>query len=141
MDRVILERLETGDQGTFGRIRIGDEIFFTGELPWRDNKSNHSCIPAGIYYCQWTLSNRFKKFMYQVDDVNGRTGIRIHSANFMGDATLGYKKQLNGCISLGKKLAKLDGQKAIIISSPAVRKFEELMRRKPFILEIINGNS
>ncbi len=139
MDRIILERFETSDQGTFGKIRIGDKTFFTGELPWRDNQPNISCIPAGTYYCQWTMSHRFKRFMYQVDDVNERTGIRIHAANFMGDATLGFRKHLSGCIALGERMAEMGGQKALIISAPAVRKFEELMEHKPFILEIKSG--
>lgn len=139
MDRIILERLETSDQGTFGRIRVGNEIFYTGELPWRDNANNFSCIPCGIYECHFTMSAHFKRELYLVENVNNRSGIRIHSANLMGDSTLGYLCQLNGCIALGEKLGTIAGQKAILISKPAVSKFERLMNGQSFILEIMNG--
>lgn len=139
MDRIILERFETSDQGTFGRIQIGNETFYTGELPWRDNASNISCIPSGLYECRFTMSARFKRRMYLVSGVNNRSGIRIHSANLMGAKDLGYRCQLNGCISLGERLGVIEGQKAILVSSPAVRRFESLMNGQNFILEIING--
>jgi hypothetical protein len=57
----------------------------------------------------------------------------------MGDDTMGYMKQLNGCIALGEKLGWMDGQKALLLSAPAVRRFEDHMGRVPFKLEIING--
>lgn len=139
MQRVILERLTTGDQGTFGRIVIGDKLFYTGELPDRDNKTDISCIPVGVYVCHWTMSARFKREMYQVGGVPDRFGIRIHSANFVGDKSKRFRCQLNGCIALGEKIADMAGQKALIVSAPAVRNFETLMKKKPFILEIVNG--
>jgi hypothetical protein len=77
--------------------------------------------------------------MYLILGTDPRGGIRAHSANFMGDDTLGYKKQLNGCIALGEKLGWMDGQKALLLSTPAVRRFESYMGQKPFKLEIING--
>jgi hypothetical protein len=77
--------------------------------------------------------------MYLVDGVNKRTGIRIHSANLAGDRTLGLKAQLNGCIALGLAFGKMDGQKCIVLSKPAVRKFESIMDQNSFVLEIING--
>ena len=44
-----LLRNSTSDTGTFGQFRIGDYQCHCGELPWRDNSRNVSCIPAGIY--------------------------------------------------------------------------------------------
>jgi len=54
----------------------------------------------------------------------------------MGDASLGLKCQLNGCIALGERLGYLDGQKALLLSQPAVRRMEEYFRGGPFLLEI-----
>ena len=68
-----------------------------------------------------------------------RTGIRKHPANFMGDAALGLRSQLNGCIALGERLGWMDGQKALLLSAPAVRRFESHMSHRPFLLEI-RGN-
>ena len=137
MDALKLIRMETSDEGTFGKIYLPDGLtFFTGELPWRENQNDISCIPEGNYFCTWTFSNRFKRNMYLVTPVRDRAGIRIHSANLMGDSTKGFKKQLNGCISLGEKFGWIEGQKAILASGPAVRRFEEHMDHKPFSLEI-----
>ena len=47
-----LTRTKTGDSGTFGNLRLDDgSLFVTGELPWRDNAPQKSCIPAGTYTC------------------------------------------------------------------------------------------
>jgi hypothetical protein len=135
MRRVTLQRIETGDHGTFGRI--AEVPAFTGELPDRDNASNVSCIPAGIYRCLWTWSPAFKRFMYLVDGVRGRSGIRIHAANLMGDKSKGLRCQLNGCIALGQRLGVIEGQKAVVLSAPAISAFEAAMERQPFELEIM----
>ena len=134
--RAVLERLESSDHGTFGRLTMPGLSLFTGELPDRGNAPSISRIPAGIYPVRWTWSPRFKRFMYLVDEVPDRTGVRFHSANLMGDASLGFRCQLNGCIAPGERLGWMDGQKAVLLSAPAVRRFETLMNGKPFELEI-----
>jgi hypothetical protein len=137
--RVILERLDQTDQGTFGRISAGGLTLFTGELPWRDNLPNISCIPVGIYQCRYTYSPHFKKFLFLVDQVPDRSGVRIHAANLMGSVARGFHSQLNGCIALGEKLGLINKQKALLLSAPAMRRFETHMKYKPFTLEIVNA--
>lgn len=136
LPRVTLTRFESGDQGTFGRLHAPGLALYSGELPGRGNASSISCIPVGIYRCAWVWSPRFQRFMYLLLDTSPRVGIRAHSANLMGDTAMGYRAQLNGCIALGEKLGWLDGQKALILSAPAVRRFEEHMKFEPFELEI-----
>lgn len=138
MNRAILSRTESSDHGTFGRVLARGKTFFSGELPWRDNRANISCIPDGIYQFAWTYSPHFKRFLYGAVLVGGRGGIRKHSANFMGDVAQGFKAQLNGCIALGERLGWMEKQKALLLSAPAVRRFEALMERNPFILEVKN---
>lgn len=77
--------------------------------------------------------------MYLLLGTDPRAGIRKHPANFMGDDRMGYRRQLNGCIALGERLGWMDGQKALLLSAPAVRRFEDHMQRKPFLLEIRNA--
>lgn len=137
--RCFLTRLESSDQGTFGRIVSGEFVLFAGELPWRDNRPNESSIPPGLYRCAWTWSPRFQRFVYMVLNVPGRAGVRFHAANLMGDASKGLRSQLNGCIALGERLGAIDGQKAILLSAPALRRFEFALGRQPFELEIHNG--
>lgn len=55
----------------------------------------------------------------------------------MGNTTLGYKAQLNGCIALGEKLGTIEGQRAILLSASAMRKFETALNYEPFELEVI----
>lgn len=137
----VLERYETSDQGTFGRMWAPRGLWlYSGELPWRDNRSNVSCLPEpGLHRVVWTWSPRFRRFMYLLLGTAPRAGIRAHSANFMGDAALGYRAQLNGCIALGEKLGWMDRQKALLLSAPAVRRFEDRMGHRPFVLEIRNA--
>lgn len=140
MTRATLLRTDHSDHGTFGRLVVGWKAWFTGELPWRDNASDLSCIPVGEYPCRMTFSPRFRVQMYLVDKTPDRVGVRIHPANLMGDVTKGFKSQLHGCIALGKKLGYIDGQKAVLVSRPAVREFEAALEGKPFILEVRDGN-
>ena len=133
---VTIERLDSTMEGTFGRLTFNNFVCFTGELPWKDNQSNISCIPKGMYFCHWTYSERFKRMMYLVDNVPNRGGIRIHPANLMGDDSQGFKRQLNGCIALGQTLGMIDRQKALLLSRPVVRQFEDLMKGREFTLEI-----
>lgn len=136
MSRVVLLRHDFSDHGVFGRIFAPTISLFTGELPDRNNLPNVSCIHEGMFRVEWTFSPRFKRFMYLIVGVRGRVGVRKHSANLMGDVALGYRAQLNGCIAMGERLGWLDRQKALLLSAPAVRRFEEAMQHKPFDLEI-----
>jgi len=136
LPQVLIKRLETSSEGTFGQLTFNTFSCFTGELPWQDNQSNISCIPKGVYECHWTYSERFKRMMYLIDNIPNRGGIRIHSANLMGDDSKGFKRQLNGCIAFGEKLGTIDKQKALLLSRPSIRKFEDLIKGRDFTLEI-----
>lgn len=138
MIKCSLTRLDSSDQGTFGRLAISDfgVHWYSAELPWRDNIPHISCIPEGTYTVVWTKSKAFGRYTYQILDVQGRTGVRIHVANLMGDREKGYKAQLEGCVALGEKVGYWEGQKALLLSSPAVGAFERILNKRPFILEI-----
>lgn len=136
MSDAILQRFESTDQGTFGKLVARGLALFSGELPWRDNASSISCVPAGTYRAIFTHSPRFGRHLYLLDRVPARGGIRIHPANLMGDSQKGFKCQLNGCIALGLRLGYIDHQKAVLLSAPAVRHLETAMRGNLFTLEI-----
>lgn len=123
-------------QGTFGVLHVpGHDLFLTGELPWIGNKRMVSCIPGNHEYkVRWTYSPKFKRMMYIVKNVPNRSGIRIHSANWVGDAKYGLKSQVLGCITLGEKAGYLLGQKAVLASRHAVQRFEKAMAKSPFTL-------
>lgn len=132
----ILQRMEEGDQGTFGRFVAQSLNLYSGELPDRENRPQVSRIIPGTYQAISTYSPKFGRHLYLIGPVTGRLGIRVHSANLMGDIEKGYRSQLNGCISFGERLGWIEGQKALLLSAPAVRRFESFFAHKPFTLEI-----
>lgn len=134
MTIINLERIESSNEGTFGQLSAPTFWCYTGELPWRNNEPSISCVPPGTYSAILTFSPRFGRGLYLLAPTAPRSGIRIHPANVMGDPPL--RSQLNGCIALGEKLGYLEGQKALLLSAPAVRRMEEYFGRKPFTLEI-----
>ena len=137
------------DQGTFGHWYSADHHWFSGELPWRNNDPNISSIPTGIFPVEWTLSNRFGRYTYEVKNVPGRSGVRLHVANFVGDRALGFKAEVEGCITLGLEIVspgwipKADEhgsysqvQRALKSSAAAIAEFEKYMDGKPFTLYV-----
>jgi hypothetical protein len=138
MADALLRRTEASDQGTFGLFTLDGLTLFSGELPDRDNAPGVSCIPPGEYRCERRFSPRFKRETYWLRDVPSRSFILIHSANLMGDAALGFKSQLNGCIALGQRRGTMGGQKAILVSAPAITDLETATNREPFTLEVRN---
>lgn len=119
-----LIRQRTSDQGTEGTLLIPSLGFscFTLELPWRDNQPSISCIPPGQYECRLRASPRFGQ-TYHVRDVPGRSFILMHSGNYAGDVSQGYRSHVEGCILLGTKRGFLHGQRAVLCSKVAVLQF------------------
>ncbi|GAC1537991.1 MAG: DUF5675 family protein [Sediminibacterium sp.] len=66
-------------------------ICYTIELPWLNNRSNHSCIPEGSYRMVKRYSEKFQWHLH-LTDVPGRELILLHPAN---NALL----ELSGCIA------------------------------------------
>lgn len=133
-----LQRERGDDQGTYGVLTAAGLAWNTLELPWRGNRRKLSCIPAGQYHCALVRSPRFGR-VYHVQDVPGRDAILIHAANLAGDALQGWKTHLQGCIALGERRGRLGGQKAVLVSAPAVRRFVAALEGAPFILEIADA--
>ncbi len=135
METIYLYRRNSDDQGIDGILSALGKSFFTLELPWRDNKPNKSCIPVGEYEVVIRKSPKFGT-TYWVKDVPDRQFILIHSGNWAGDRSLGYKTHTYGCILLGSRKGTLERQKAILLSRPSVSDFMKTMNYQPFILKI-----
>jgi len=135
---VYLHREKETMQGTEGILSVPALGFscFSIELPWRDNQVSMSCIPAGEYECVRYYSNAFKQWLYKVREVEGRSGIAIHSGNVAGAEDKGYKSHSLGCILLGKSRGKLWDQAAVLVSRITVNRFFRLFEQKPFELKI-----
>ena len=133
--------LEESDEGTFGILAFDDFAVHTLELPDRDNQSNISRIPEGEYTVTRRYSPSFRKELYWVQGVPGRSYILIHGANFAGDVPRGWQSHLAGCIALGMATGQArnrygKAQKCVFRSQEALRKFEERLGGEDFKLII-----
>ena len=135
MEHAELFRLRRSDQGTEGLFVSGDFHCRTLELPWRENRRQISCIPPAEYKVEIRLSNKYGR-IYWVREVPNRTYILIHSGNYAGDKSKGFKTHVMGCIILGKKAGFLGGQVAVLNSRITVRAFMEHMEYQPFMLNV-----
>ena len=79
------------------------------ERGWIDNQNNISCIPEGVYPVKYEYSNKFRRFLWEIKDVPGRSECKFHAAN--------YWKQLNGCVSLGNNRKDIDGDYVMDVTS------------------------
>ena len=139
MDKVYLFRGKSNDEGTTGILVYGDQYLYTGEPPWRDNKPNISCIPAGVYTVFLHISKKYGN-VFVVSGVPGRSYILFHEGNSFGDRERGYRTNTQGCILLGCKRGRLFNQQAVLDSRTARARFERIMNlEEPFILEIYNA--
>lgn len=131
-----LIRYKTGDHGTFGRLYLKNWSCFMLELPYFDNKRNISCIPDGDYICKIVKSPRFG-YVFGLLDVPNRSHILIHSGNWAGDVSKGFKSNSNGCLLPGMiKGSDKRGQKTVWRSRQAIRGIMKHTKREPFLLKI-----
>lgn len=132
----VLQREPGSQQGTPGTLRMGGRfIAFTLELPWRDNQTNVSCIPAGSYFCRPYRSRKFGD-VWLLEHVDGRSAILTHRGNWAGAADLGYRTDSWGCILLGLGRGAIAGQRAVLRSRPAMNKMRRFLGRQPFWMEV-----
>jgi hypothetical protein len=105
--KLILKRIHLGDTFTVGQLyeetqyglaplcyTLEDKVRQVEGQPVSSWKvQNETAIPTGTYDVTVTLSNRFKTRLPILADVDGFTGIRIHSGN--------SSKNTEGCILVG----------------------------------------
>jgi hypothetical protein len=124
LKKAVILRIKENKNQTLGKLFLFDnldEIFtcYTLELSWHDNKKNISSIPTGVYNVRPRTSKKFNKH-FIVNDVNFRTNILIHPAN--------YYYQLQGCIALGQNIFDIndDNEYDLTHSRATVNKLVEL---------------
>lgn len=130
--RVEMVRLEQGDQGTFGVLRLDGKVFcVTLEPPDNGNMENVSCIPEGVYTCRRVESPAFGN-TFEITDVPGRSHILFHAGNVSNDT--------RGCVLLGRQFGQLGSDRAVLRSGDAVRAFlEQCSGMESFPLQIVSG--
>lgn len=143
MKQVTLVRKRMIDLGTFGSLDVDGETFKTGELPWRDNLDNRSCIPAGMYPLKWHKSPKFG-WCYQIMNVPDRDLVLIHRGNWCGDVDKGLHSDVEGCVVLGQKFGDVYNepgdwtQYGLSGSGNAIKRFHELMNQEDGEITIVD---
>lgn len=66
---LIRTRLQDATPGRLYPERNVEPLIYTLEPPWRDNRRNESCIPAGIYEMCWNVTGRHKR-TWQLRDIH-----------------------------------------------------------------------
>jgi hypothetical protein len=106
MDKTIVVIRDLKDHrqslGSFYVLDGCDVVFKSESIErgWVNNENMVSCFPEGTYEIVLEYSSRFKKSLWEIKAIKGRSECKIHAANFA--------RQLNGCIALGKNRADID---------------------------------
>ncbi len=115
IEKIELIRLEKGEEGTFGVLRLDGQVFcVTLEPPDRGNARDTSCIPVGSYECRRVVSPRFG-MTFEVTGVPDRAHILLHPGNVVGDT--------HGCVLLGREFGRLDGGRGVLHSGGTFARF------------------
>lgn len=123
---MILKRFYMGPDYTQGLLIVGGKMFFTLELPWRDNKPFISCIPEGEYPIYTFKHPRWGEII-GLKDVPGRSEILIHPGN--------YIENTEGCILPG-----LNAGRAMVLNSrKALREIVRLRDADYIVIENLVG--
>lgn len=106
------------------------KVVDTLELAYRNNEVSESAIKKGDYTCKLTYSKSFDRWLYEVLNVEGRSGIRFHEGNFYYD--------VEGCILVGDGFADInkDGVTDILNSLATLDYLHKFFNDEPFKLKI-----
>lgn len=131
--KAILLRLQDTGHETLSCLVINGKTFYVLEPPWRNNKRNVSCIPAGVYKARFLLSSASGKYKpcFHITGVPGRSGILIHCGN--------VRAHTKGCLVIGLRRGTIKNQPAVLNSKSALRLLVNAANKRDFDLEVING--
>lgn len=116
-----LLRIERNYDCTIGVMLVDEQIVcYTLELPWRHNKLNISCIPAGTY--PWIKRDDGTILL---QNTSPRTGILIHVGNYPSDT--------QGCILPGLIVHLTALSRKVISSGKALERIKLATKAKGHI--------
>jgi hypothetical protein len=93
---ILIVRTSYNSGSTTGELFVnGKFIAHTLELPWENNRSYISAIPAGKYTAHLRYDKN-DKWRLQLDNVPNRTGVQLHIGN--------YPSQIQGCVLVGDEV-------------------------------------
>ena len=139
MQTVTIFRIKKSDHGMEGLVCTPYGFTcYSIEPPDRNNRLRISCIPAGVYTVKIRQSPKYGT-IFHVTGVDGRTYILEHWGNWAGDRKKKLRSHSNGCLLFGMKRGWLAGQRAVLHSRTAIRKFMKVMGNQTHRLQIIEA--
>ena len=131
--KVELMTVDSGaHKGTISALIVDDTVCcWALELPWKDNHPNISCVPTGEYELRLEWSSKFNRELYELKGVSGRSECKFHIANRL--------HEIQGCISPGIMVRKIDNEYSVAQSTAAFNKFMMMMKGREKDLLIISN--
>ncbi|MDE0724578.1 MAG: DUF5675 family protein [Alphaproteobacteria bacterium] len=132
MIHATLQRAHSSADVTLGMMQVHDAKhppLYTLENPWKENKRNVSCIPAGVYTCVKHHGKKYKD-VWRLENVKDRSAILIHAGNTASDT--------EGCILVGMVAGEYKQNPAVLHSRDAIEKLQNIFGDAPFTLEVID---
>jgi len=125
-------RTAADDYGVWGVFKFnGSPFALTGERPWKNNRVNVSCIPAGFYMVRWRKRAN-GQWAYEIRGVPGRSGILLHKGTFP-------LKNSKGCTLVGESFGRKGKETTLDMSGAGYDEFIRLAGPDPEIsLEILD---
>lgn len=106
---------------TTGRVEFEGFFCHSLELPWKNNDTDVSCIPNGIYTCRKIVSDNHGR-CFEVVGVPMRTLVRGHKGNFTSDTL--------GCILFGDSIKDINNDGVLDVTN-STNTFNKLMSKLP----------
>ena len=142
MKRVHFDRMDQSDNAILSRIWSPDvpELdLWAIERQWNHNRSDISCVPAGVYgLVPWTSGSFGEVYTLVGGSVTpikadspkhaGRWGNHLHPAN--------YWHQLLGCVAPGMRRGEAEGDLCVWSSKAALADFRRKMGYEPLVAYI-----
>lgn len=139
-----LTRFGSTPDGTFGKLEVVGETFYTVEQDWEDNEPGESCVPCGTYDLIWlaTSTRVPPEYLGHTWYLEGetvtagysgkrRTRCAMHQANIID--------HVRGCIGVGTGRGMFNGKWSVTSSEKAMKKLLDLIGPGSHELEIVAG--
>jgi hypothetical protein len=142
MKRVFFKRIEQSENAILSTISSPDEPeldLYALERQWNHNRSDISCVPAGVYgLLPWKSAGFGEVYTFVGGTVTphkadvpahaGRWGNHLHVANYWSD--------LLGCVAPGMRRGEKDGDLCVWSSRDALKVFRDIMGYAPLVAYI-----
>lgn len=131
--QLVLNRLVFTDHSTIGELSLNDEFqCYTLEDTCRNHKIPRiTAIPAGKYEVIITESERFKRLMPLLLQVQNFEGVRIHPGN--------VAEQTDGCILVGRIKRPNEVDESLLAFNKLFPKLEAALKSGKLYIDIIGG--